>query len=230
MKQRAALQCGASLPVSPPRPMFPRRSALLLLALLLAGCASAPPPAWRAETFASDSPFFTRSHLSPAESCEQGRRALLSQGYEVEPVASATMRGSKFFQPQPDHLMQLKITLVCVPDGKGATIYASALQTRYELKSTGTSTGVSVAGFGSISLPLPTDKGSLVKVGEETVADPDFYHRLFALIDMLTLGAGAPPSAPGTRSITGGEEKRDAHRDQAERPPGAQQGNQVELE
>jgi hypothetical protein len=210
--------------------MFSRRPALLLLALALAACASPPPPAWRAETFASDSPFYTRSHLPPAGSCDVGRRALLSQGYEVEATANATMRGSKFFQPQTDHLMQLKITLVCVPDGSGATIYASALQTRYELKSTGTSTGVSVAGFGSISLPLPTDKGSLVKVGEETVADPEFYHRLFALIDILTLGAAAPSSVPGARPLAGSEEQRDAGRDQGERPPRAQQGNQVELE
>ncbi|NJD25364.1 MAG: DUF2242 domain-containing protein [Betaproteobacteria bacterium] len=172
------------------------RPALLLAAFLLAGCASAPPPAWRAETFASDSPFYTHSDLAPAESCDVGRRALLSQGYEVESPASATMRGNKFFQPQPDQMMQLKITLVCIGNRAGTTVYASALQTRYELKSTGTSTGVSVAGFGSISLPLPTDKGSLVKVGEETVGDPAFYQRLFTLID--TLAMGAPRSSPAT--------------------------------
>jgi hypothetical protein len=169
--------------------MFPRRPVLLLLAMAFAGCASAPPPAYRAESFANDSPFFTHSDLPPAESCEQGRRALLSQGYDVEATTPHNLRGNKFFQPQPDHLMQLKITLVCVSDKRGATIYASALQTRYELKSSGSSTGVSVTGFGSISIPLPTDKGTLVKVGEETVGDPEFYQRLFALIDVLTLSA-----------------------------------------
>ena len=58
----------------------------------------------------------------------------------------------------------------------------TALQTRYELKTSTTSAGVSVAGMGSISLPWLADKDSLVKVGEETVADTEFYQRLFTLI------------------------------------------------
>ena len=211
-------------------PMHPNRLFSALLAALAAGCASPPPPAYRAESFAADSPFLSRSHLPPAESCEQGRRALLSQGYEVDASGTTTLRGSKFFQPQPEHLMQLKITLVCVGDSSGATIYASALQTRYELKSGGASTGLSVAGFGSISFPLPNDKGSLVKVGEETVGEPAFYHRLFTLIDTMTLSAPVASSAPASAALPRGEEEREADRDQRERPPLAEQGDQVEVE
>ena len=81
--------------------------------------------------------------------------------------------------------MQLRLTLVCLQTGKDSTLYANALQTRYELKSGGSSTGLSVAGLGSISVPWPTDKSSLVKVGEETISDPGFYQRLFVLIDTL---------------------------------------------
>jgi len=211
-------------------PMHPNRLFSALLAALAAGCASPPPPAYRAESFAADSPFLSRSHLPPAESCEQGRRALLSQGYEVDASGTTTLRGSKFFQPQPEHLMQLKITLVCVGDGSGATIYASALQTRYELKSGGASTGLSVAGFGSISFQLPNDKGSLVKVGEETVGEPAFYHRLFTLIDTMTLSAPVASSAPASAALPRGEEEREADRDQRERPPLAEQGDEVKVE
>jgi hypothetical protein len=210
--------------------MSPNRSFPVLLAALASACASTPPPAYRAETFAADSPFLSRSHLPPAASCEQGRRALLSQGYEVDASGTTTLRGSKFFQPQPEHLMQLKITLVCVGDRSGATIYASALQTRFELKSGGASTGLSVAGFGSISFPMPNDKGSLVKVGEETVGEPAFYHRLFTLIDTMTFSAPEETSAPGTAALPRGEEQREADRDQRERPPLAQQGDEVEVE
>lgn len=212
------------------QPLPARRLLPLTAVLLVAACASPPPPAWRAETFASDSPFYTHSDLPPAESCDVGRRALLSQGYDVESPASATMRGNKFFQPQPDQMMQLKITLVCIGNRSGATVYASALQTRYELKSTGTSTGVSVAGFGSISLPLPTDKGSLVKVGEETVGDPAFYQRLFTLIDTMTLSAPTATSAAVAAPLPRREEERDADRNQRERPPLAQQRDEVDLE
>ncbi len=81
--------------------------------------------------------------------------------------------------------MELNISLVCLPTPAGAVLYANALQTRYELKTSTTSAGVSVAGMGSISLPWMSDKDSLVKVGEETVADPEFYRRLFALISAM---------------------------------------------
>ena len=71
-----------------------------------------------------------------------------------------------------------------IPQAK-VELFANALHTRYELKSSGSSTGLSVAGIGSVSVPWPTDKSTLVKVSEETVADPEFYRRLFVLIENL---------------------------------------------
>jgi hypothetical protein len=168
--------------------MFRLSPPLLLncLALLaLAGCATSPTPAYRAEAFEAETPFQFHSELKPQELCDYGKRALLSQGYEVDASAPLNIRGSKFFQPQTDYQVQLRITLVCLPTGRDSTVYANALQTRYELKSGGSSTGLSVAGIGSISVPWPTDKSSLVKVGEETVIDAEFYRRLFVLIDTL---------------------------------------------
>ena len=152
----------------------------------LAACSSAPAPAYRAEHFQAETPFQFQSELPPLVLCELGRRALLSQAYEVDASTPQSIRGSKYFQPQPEQQVQLRITLVCLPTGRNSTIYANALQTRFELKSGGSSSGLSVAGFGSLSVPWPTDKSALVKVGEETVADPGFYERLFLLIDSMT--------------------------------------------
>lgn len=162
-----------------------RAHALLLSGLLLAGCASAPPPAYRGEAFAAESPFVTWSTRDPDAACEVGKRALLSQGYQVDASKATRIRGEKFFLPKSSYGMTLNITLVCLPSNVGTAIYATALQTRYELKSAATSAGVGVAGIGSISLPWTADKEALIKVGEETIADPDFYKRLFALIDSL---------------------------------------------
>ncbi len=159
--------------------------ALPFIALLALGaCSSTPAPVYKAESFEAETPFQFHSELAPKVLCEHGKRALLSQGYEVENVSSFSLRGSKFFQPLSDHQVQLRITLVCLESGEHATVYANALQTRYELKSSGTSTGLSVTGIGSISVPWPTDKSSLVKVSEETVSDPEFYRRLFVLIEL----------------------------------------------
>jgi hypothetical protein len=165
-----------------------RAPTLALAGLLLAGCGSAPAPAYRSESFNSESPFVTWSTREPEAACEIGRRALLSQGYQVDSTHPARIRGEKFFLPKPDYGMTLNITLVCLPSNVGTAVYANALQTRYELKSAATSTGVSVAGVGSISLPWTADKEALIKVGEETIADPDFYRRLFALIEAMQGG------------------------------------------
>lgn len=124
--------------------------------------------------------------LEPESVCQIGQRALLSQGYLLETFAPYNLHASKYFQPESTHQMRLEITLVCMPVGGGTTIFASAVQTRYELKSTSASTGLSVAGIGSISLPWGANsKEAMIKVGEETVTDPDFYNRLFDLIRRL---------------------------------------------
>lgn len=164
-----------------PLSCFPLAAALLALA----ACSSAPAPVYRSETFDAETPYQYHSDLPPLVLCEYGKRALLSQAYEVDSSVPSNIRGSKFFQPQAEHQVQLRITLTCMGSGRDTTIYANALQTRYELKAGGSSTGLSVSGLGSISVPWPTDKNSLVKVGEETIADAEFYRRLFVLIENL---------------------------------------------
>lgn len=158
---------------------------VLLLASTLLACSGAAKKAYQSETFEAETPFQFHSNLPPLLLCDFGKRALLSQGYDVDASAPQSIRGQKFFQPQPDLQVQLKITLVCLPMGEESTMYANALQTRHELKAGGSNTGLSVAGIGSISVPWPTDKNALVKVGEETISDPEFYRRLFMLIDTL---------------------------------------------
>lgn len=157
----------------------------LALAASLSACSSTPPPAYRSETFDVDSPFVTWTTREPEAACEIGKRALLSQGYQVDSSKLTRIHGEKLFQPKPDHGMTLTITLVCLPSAVGTAMYANAQQVRYELKSSATNTGLSVAGVGSISLPWTSDKQAMIKVGEETITDPDFYQRLFSLIQAL---------------------------------------------
>src|SRR5574343_965313 len=174
-------RCPAKIrpPTLPDRPMLFRRLAIPLALLLLTACATKPPVVYRLEKFEADKPFTFHSDLPPLVLCELGKRALLSQGYEVDATSPQAIRGTKFFQPQLDYQVQLKVTLVCLPSKDDTTLYANALQTRFELKSSSSSTGLSVAGLGSISLPWPADKSALVKVAEETIGNPKNYHRLF---------------------------------------------------
>lgn len=164
----------------------------LALALLLGvgGCSATPRSSvYQGETFPAETPFQYYSDRQPAGACEIGQRALLSQGYQIDIAQSMTralsVRGEKYFQPMPDQATKLTITLVCLPSSLGAVIYANAMETHFELKSRGSSAGVSVSGVGSISLPWAADKDTLVKVGEVTITAHEFYQRLFELIKTL---------------------------------------------
>lgn len=165
---------------------FPLAVCCGLLALV-GGCSTAPkaPPAYTLEEFVPQSPFQRQLEVAPDIACRLGRRALLSQGYQIEAATAENVRGSKYFHPKRNQQMQLEITLVCMPEAKGSVVFASAIQTRYEVKAGSQSSGVSVAGIGSISLPIPEGSEALIKVGQETVTDPDFYARLFALLETL---------------------------------------------
>lgn len=166
----------------------PAAFALLAASLLLAACTpqNPPKPAYLAERFSANSPFQHQLAMGELAACHLGQRALLSQGYQIDHSSADNIRGTKYFQPDASHQMRLEITLVCMPAPSGAVIYASALQTRYEIKTSPKTTGLSVTGLGSINLPWAEGKEALVKVGEETVADPDFYERFFELLKTHT--------------------------------------------
>ncbi len=160
---------------------------LVFLSCLMLGACSTPKMArvYEDEAFVRDTPFEYYSSRAPESACEIGKRALLSQGYQVDDGKPLAIRGEKYFKPVTDQATKLTITLVCLPSSLGAVVYANALETHFQLKSQGTSAGLSVAGLGSLSLPWAIDKDTLVKLGEETVTAPEFYKRLFELIKTI---------------------------------------------
>lgn len=161
-------------------------SLALLFVLLLSSCSSTQQArVYQAETFTAETPFQYYSSRDPNDACEIGKRALLSQGYQLEGTQALNIRGEKYFQPTPEQATKLTITLVCLPSSLGAVIYANAMELNFQLKSSGSSAGVSVSGFGSLSLPWAADKDTLVKTGEVTITSPEFYQRLFELIKTL---------------------------------------------
>lgn len=176
----------------------PHLALALILGLALAACAtvgSQPRQVHENETFATDTPFVHYSSQALAAACETGKRALLSQGYQVEDNKPTNLRGEKRFRPGKEKVAKLSINLVCLPSKHGAVIYANALETYYGLKSRGSNAGLSVAGMGSLSLPWTIDRDTLVKTGEETVTHAGFYRRLFELIESLKSEKNNAPAA-----------------------------------
>lgn len=158
---------------------------LVALALVIAGCKSAPPPVvYKSEAFNQKSPYEQFFEVPAKEACEAGRRALLSQGYLIEEGKRPdVVQARKTFQPLSDTHVELSMTLICLPEAEGSVTYANARQIRYALKAAGNSAGISVSGIGSISLPWGGGSDSLVRVGEETVTDAEFYQRFFGLMN-----------------------------------------------
>ncbi len=160
----------------------------LLASQVLAGCSlfeTRPKKdvTYRHERFAPDSPYEMSFEVAPAKVCDAGRRALLSQGYVIDEHKTESVRATKFFQPERTTQVQITFSLSCLKEGEeGAQVFANAREARSELKSSSSSAGVSVAGVGSVNLPLGASGETLVKVGEETIADADFYGRFFALL------------------------------------------------
>lgn len=155
----------------------------LFAAFFLAACATKPPAVYKAESFSAVTPFQHDFALSTSLACESGRRALLSQGYQVADSTFEKIEGTKAFQSATGQHTIISITLVCLPTASGSSIYANARQTHFVLKANNTSAGISVAGLGSLSLPWAASNDTLVRVGEETVTDGEFYERFFSLVE-----------------------------------------------
>lgn len=146
----------------------------------LVGCGSSP--VYKEEAFSQESPYQLITTQGPQQACEAAQFALLSQGYRIERAEGLTMHFQKHFQPDEDTNATIDFFISCKPRDSGATVFANAVETTYELKKTAGSTGFSVAGAGSITMPWSKGADSLVKVAGITIADNRFYQRFFDLL------------------------------------------------
>lgn len=162
-------------------------STLGVAAALLAGCAGSPPPvsASRFENFDSQETHARLVDASPSQACEAARRALLSQGYLISAAGAEFVGGRKSFQPTREAQVDLEMRVVCVresPGGEIATMFVSGTEERYALKKSSNSASVGVGALGSLSLPFAAGDEALVRVGTQTITQPAFYDRFYALV------------------------------------------------
>ncbi|HPR05203.1 MAG TPA: DUF2242 domain-containing protein [Denitromonas sp.] len=169
---------------------------ICLMAASLAGLsACGGPSVYDDERFSSNSPYVAHFDTTSGATCEAARLALLSQGYAIHSAKADAIDAMKTFQPDDDEHLELSFTVVCASGGRGrSTAYANAVETYYELKESASSAGLSVSRLGSISLPWSSSTDSLIKVGAQTVSDPEFYARFFTL--MARHAPRTPPPRP----------------------------------
>ena len=169
--------------------LSPARWLLLAATAALAGCVATLPVAkvsYEPEEFDSTTTHTRVYAATEAQTCEAARRALLSQGYLVTAATADLVTGRKRFQPEAEVHVEFEFRVVCAHEGssdRSTIAFASALQDRYSLKKSNSSASVGVGVLGSLSLPFAASDEALVKVASETITDPKFYDRFFALID-----------------------------------------------
>lgn len=71
---------------------------------LVAACVTKPVRVYEDESFMRDTPYEYYSSRVPEGVCEIGKRALLSQGYQVDDGKALTIKGEKYFKPVSDRL------------------------------------------------------------------------------------------------------------------------------
>ncbi len=184
-------------------PRFSRSPSLALSVALvgvLAGCSS-PKPEFEKEDFTQNNTYSRTVDASNVAACDAGRRALLSQGYNIDKFEGSRVTGHKNFQDENGQHTQIAFNIECASDGSAnerATVFANAVQDRYSIKRTNSSASVGVSVLGQVSMPFGSSDDSLVKTGSQTVARPKFYEGFFQLLQRFLpdAQAAAAPHAP----------------------------------
>lgn len=181
---------------------FPVVFVLAALASALAGC-STPKSSFEKEDFAQNNTYSRAFTASSTAACDAGRRALLSQGYNIDKFEASRVTGHKNFQSEEGQHTQINFNIDCAADGgssENATVFANAVQDRYSIKRTSSSASVGLSVLGQVSMPFGASDDSLVKTASQTVARPKFYEGFFDLLQNFLPDAQAAsnphPAAP----------------------------------
>lgn len=177
------------------------------LAAVLAGCA-APKAAFEKEDFTQNDTYSRTVAAGSNTACDAGRRALLSQGYNIDKFEGSRVTGHKNFQGDDGQHTQISFNIDCASDGAAnerATVFANAVQDRYSIKRTSSSASVGVSVLGQVSMPFGASDDSLVKTASQTVSRPAFYEGFFQLLQRFlpdAQAAAAPHVPPPGRGKT----------------------------
>jgi hypothetical protein len=163
-----------------------RRCVALLAALAsvtaLVGCASHKHDV-ASDAISVKAPFSETYSGSADTVCWSVKRALLSQGYMLDRTAdSGVLTGTREFQPEPKLNVTIHLQTSCADNRDGTSIvFVTASREESKLQKMKQSTSV---GVGPATLTMPSGSAEVLGVvRRETIQDPDFYKRFFALID-----------------------------------------------
>jgi hypothetical protein len=159
-----------------------RYTALLVIAAAASGCASGKHDIAR-DTLSASAPFSKTVVGSGDAVCWSVKRALLSQGYMLDrPNESGVMTGTKDFQPEPKLNVTLHLQATCADNRDGTSaVFVTASREESRLQKMKQTTS---AGIGPATITMPSGSAKVLGVVKrETISDPSFYNKFFALVD-----------------------------------------------
>jgi hypothetical protein len=174
-------------PFAAPGASLPLNSAVcMLVATVLAGGCASTKDIHRKETFNSTTPFSAKVNAPSKIACWSVKRAFLAQGYMLDrsTAEAATLTGIKEFQADDETNVTLRLQTSCADNNDGtSTVYATALKEVNQVQSEKQHRAFGI-GWATVTVPAGSAK-VLRPISRETVNDPEFYQRFYALVSKL---------------------------------------------
>ena len=153
----------------------------LVLALVVGGgCASKHDVA--RDSISADAPFSKTFAGSGDTVCWSVKRAMLSQGYMLERSSdNGVLTGSRDYQSDPKLNVTVHMQTTCADNRDGTSIvFVTAMREDSRLQKMKQTTSM---GVGPATLTMPSGSAKVLgTVRRETIHDPEFYQRFFAVV------------------------------------------------
>lgn len=154
---------------------------LILIPLLLASCGG-PRVYAENEDFNSDSRYHRNFQVDAGTLCGAAQRVLLGDGYVVTKGEDQTLTGGKEFQVKDKSHAILQVHVTCNQRAGGSTLFVSATEEHFDIKTSRKSTLFGVPVVAPISLGTRSETDNQVKTRGETVTERDFYNRFYRAV------------------------------------------------
>jgi hypothetical protein len=167
-------------------PFFTLVPCLLTATLMLEGCGTTKVAQPRESFRAADTPYSARIRQPSKVACWSVKRAFLAQGYMLDRATAdaPTLTGVKEFQTDDETNVVLRLQTSCADNGDGtSTVYATAMR---EVNKLQRETQHHSAGVAWATITVPSGSAKVLRpLRRETVSEPEFYRRFYALVSQL---------------------------------------------
>lgn len=150
----------------------------MLISMFLVSCGGPDNYAGR-EDFKSDPRYRREYSMDSVSLCFAARRVLLGDGYIVISEDNHTLTAGKEFQTEDKSHAILQVYVTCDKRMNGSTLFITATEEHFDVKTSRKSTLLGVPLVAPISLGTRKEADYQVKIRGETISDHKFYERFY---------------------------------------------------